>query len=666
MKVELANNSAGEASSAPVRLSALGERSPARLRRRLTGDLDVIVLKALRKESHRRYASVEQFAEDIRRHLEGLPVIARRDSLRYRAAKFVIRHKLGVAAITLILVAVTGGVVATIREARIAAANGRRAEQRFNDVRKLADSLMFEIHDAIDGLPGSTPARKLIVQRSLEYLDRLSQESTGDISLQRELANAYERIGLVQGDPNGSNLGDIAGARDSFAKSLSMREKISRNASESSVADRIALAASYREMCAISARYLGHIGAALDYCRQAVSTAEELDKAQPSNRLIQAELARALESTGTVYGQGSTSGNAGDSYAALDNHRAALDLVAKLARERPADLDLTNWQGSLSILTADDLFEIGQVSQAVPLYRKATETFEKLTQQSNKTGYKDSLEFAYQRMGDMLLVAGHFEQAAKFYRKQMQVSTDLVAADPKSMTFRTSLAASRATYGHALWRAGHVQESLTSFRQGLAELADTGQQDARAIGLEAVLRLWMAGGQEKDQDFDAALRNYLLVNDAYVRICDADPKDFEDCLSLAGTQDRIGRIHLEQGRLDEALAEYQKALAISEPSSVGSKPNLEALYTVVNVYFGLGEVYASLASKSAGSAQKTEFRKQSCVWYQKSYAAFSRIPEWLPITPNEFDSRSLKEIQNRLSLCQSETHGVVQVQASTQ
>ena len=61
-----------------------------KLRRRLDGDLDDIVLKALRKEPDLRYASVEQFSEDIRRHLEGLPVAARKGSWHYRAAKFVV------------------------------------------------------------------------------------------------------------------------------------------------------------------------------------------------------------------------------------------------------------------------------------------------------------------------------------------------------------------------------------------------------------------------------------------------------------------------------------------------------------------------------------------------------------------------------------------------
>ncbi len=81
---------------------------PEKLRRRLSGDLDVICLKALRKEPERRYGSAETFAEDIRRHLTGLPVHARRDTLGYRTTKFVRRHRLGLGLTAAIVLLVTG------------------------------------------------------------------------------------------------------------------------------------------------------------------------------------------------------------------------------------------------------------------------------------------------------------------------------------------------------------------------------------------------------------------------------------------------------------------------------------------------------------------------------------------------------------------------------
>src|SRR5262249_48929435 len=74
--------------------AAVVRQTPEKLRRRLRGDLDNIVLMAMRKDPKRRYSSVEQLSEDIRRHLEGLPVMARPDAPGYRAAKFIGRHKL--------------------------------------------------------------------------------------------------------------------------------------------------------------------------------------------------------------------------------------------------------------------------------------------------------------------------------------------------------------------------------------------------------------------------------------------------------------------------------------------------------------------------------------------------------------------------------------------
>jgi serine/threonine protein kinase len=133
--------SVGMPPSVPARKQEMRRR-----RRRLAGDLDNIVLMALRKEPQRRYSSVAQFSEDIRRHLEGLPVVARKDTVGYRTSKFVTRHKAGVAAAAFVVILLTAGVVALVRETRIAAVHQRRAEARFNDVRKLANSLPSGIH----------------------------------------------------------------------------------------------------------------------------------------------------------------------------------------------------------------------------------------------------------------------------------------------------------------------------------------------------------------------------------------------------------------------------------------------------------------------------------------------------------------------------------------
>ena len=205
---------------------------PQRLRRRLAGDLDNIVLKALNKEPARRYASVDQFSEDIRRHLSGLPVTARKDTFGYRAAKFVRPQSHGVvAAAVLVLVALIAGIVGTSWQARDARRERARAEQRFEDVRQLANAALLEIHDAIRDLPGSTPARQLLVSKGLEYLDQLARDAGDRPDLQRELAGAYLKVGDVQGRPLNANLGDSAGALASYRKAVGIYESIGAAAS---------------------------------------------------------------------------------------------------------------------------------------------------------------------------------------------------------------------------------------------------------------------------------------------------------------------------------------------------------------------------------------------------------------------------------------------------
>lgn len=157
----------------------------------LRGDLDNLILKALRKEPERRYSSVEQLKDDILNHLAGLPVTASADTWSYRSIKFIRRNRIGVAASALILITILVGIGATLYQAK-------KAEARFNDVRQLANSFLFEFHDAIEDLPGSTPARELVVKRAVEYLDKLAAESVNDPTIQRELATAYEKVGRIR------------------------------------------------------------------------------------------------------------------------------------------------------------------------------------------------------------------------------------------------------------------------------------------------------------------------------------------------------------------------------------------------------------------------------------------------------------------------------------
>ncbi|MEA2238846.1 MAG: eukaryotic-like serine/threonine-protein kinase [Thermoanaerobaculia bacterium] len=187
--------------------------------RALRGDLDRILLVALDPDPARRYASVEKLADDVQRHLNGHPVAARGASLTYRTTKFVRRNKLFVAAAATAVIVAIVAFLAVVQQKRI-------AERRFEQVRSLAHAVVFDLHDAIARLPGSTPARELLVRHALGYLDALAAESARNTPLQMELAGAYERVGDVQGMPYSANLGDTAGALASYRKALAIAEEV--------------------------------------------------------------------------------------------------------------------------------------------------------------------------------------------------------------------------------------------------------------------------------------------------------------------------------------------------------------------------------------------------------------------------------------------------------
>ncbi len=136
-----------------------------RLRRRLSGDLDAICLKALRDDATRRYQSAEQLLEDLRRHLGGLPVLARKDTTGYRLRKFVRRHRVGVAAAAVVLLALVGGIVATTWQARIAEAERQKAEQ----VAAILPELFWNLEPGELQNAAVTPEEML--DRGLEQID---------------------------------------------------------------------------------------------------------------------------------------------------------------------------------------------------------------------------------------------------------------------------------------------------------------------------------------------------------------------------------------------------------------------------------------------------------------------------------------------------------------
>ena len=304
---------------------------------RLRGDLDRILLKALRKEPNERYRGVGTFAEDLRRYLDGLPVRARPATFGYQAGKFLRRNKSGVAIAAVLLIGGIAGTVMMLVSARNAELQARRAQRHFEDVRQLANSFLFEFHNAIATLPGATAARQLVINRALEYLDKLAREARGDTALQLELAEAYLRVGDVQGKPYTPNLGDSEGAVRSYGKAAEIVQPLaSGKSSPRNIDARRLLSTAYISLAAVQAR-MNELEAASENNTRALKIGEQLLRDDPAHA---DEWRRLIVSCHTGLGDAIQAGNherrdVAAYRAAGDHYQRAIPLAEQLVAAHP-------------------------------------------------------------------------------------------------------------------------------------------------------------------------------------------------------------------------------------------------------------------------------------------------------------------------------------------
>jgi hypothetical protein len=194
-------------------LDDVATREPAPLhsiRKGLPRDLSNIVDKAMRPDPVHRYASVTHLVSDLDALIDSRPVSASRRTLSYRIGKFTRRYWIPVTASAVAFCGLTGGLAIANQQLVV-------AQHRFDQVRTLANEFLA-VDRNIREVAGMTAVRQHIARTSLAYLEALAAEAGGDPALALELARGYEQIATIQGAPGAPNLGDQAGAVNSFER----------------------------------------------------------------------------------------------------------------------------------------------------------------------------------------------------------------------------------------------------------------------------------------------------------------------------------------------------------------------------------------------------------------------------------------------------------------
>ena len=463
-------------------LSDTSPTRPSLVDRKLDGDLDNILLMALRKEPERRYGSVEQLANDLRNYLSGLPVRARGNSLRYRAGKFIRRRKVEIAAAVLVGCALLGALAISWRETRIAEQQRQVAQQHFNSVRKLANTLLFELHDEIAKVPESTKTREMLVKTSLEYLDSLYQQAGNDRSLQQELGVAYKKVGDIQGNQVNANLGDHEAALRNYTRAIHLLEPLMA-AEPADLVVALNLSSAYIRRADLLL-VAGKTDDALASATQGVTLMEGLRPHFASNTATYTWLGAAYWSQAEVL---AALGRSSEKLATLDKLMALADEFASLHPNDVSAIKLVSDaynNASLHVDAGQSLAQ--QLARSLALQQRSLVAAQRLVElEPDNAEHRANLAVNQSNLGRDLYVQGDFAGALKYYELASEAFR-IRARDSHDAHAQYLSGLVDSAHGATLLKLGRVEEARAMLVRCHAAL-DRLQKQAGSLRIEYAL-----------------------------------------------------------------------------------------------------------------------------------------------------------------------------------
>ena len=461
---------------------------PSQVERKLDSDLDNILLMALRKEPARRYSSVEQFGNDLRSYLAGMPVRARGNSLGYRAGKFVRRRKVEITAAALVTCALLGALVFSLREARIAERERQVAQQHYDSVRKLANTMLSRLHDEMAKDSGSLKSRELLVKTSLEYLDALYQQGSSDRQLQEELAMAYLKVAGIQGgDSSGANRGDNQGAKQSYLRAIALLTPLAEAGTGNHRAG-WELGRAYVEQASLLMVIQGP-----KYAREAVDRGVALTETHAPAIADEAERMSRLKQAYTS--QTYIRGYMGLSLEAMESAEKVISVAEEYWRTHPDDdralLALHSAYNTGALFDDPRISEAQNYDKQLALHRKSQWPVEKLLARNpDSPEFQQRLATVRHNTANVLYARGDFAAAVELYRKAAAVAARF-AQDAGDSNAQYTLGLFETHLAQALFKTGKVEEArvlhlASSKRLGEALERDGSLRTEYAVGVSAL------------------------------------------------------------------------------------------------------------------------------------------------------------------------------------
>jgi tetratricopeptide (TPR) repeat protein len=466
--------------------------------RQIRGDLDAIVLTALRKQPSWRYASADQLADDIGRYRQGWPVAAKGNGLGYRLRKFVRRQWLPLAGTVAVMLLLIAGILITTRQARladaaraqavreraeadaqrhraeaarrfadsqqqVAEARTREAEEqrqqaqaRYREVRALASSLLFDMYDGVRDLAGSATARRLMVAKAQHQLELLNRDGGQDIGLQRDLAASYERLGELRVDSRKPDKTDAAAAVQAYSHGVSLRQTIASRA-DAQPRDRSDLALSLAKL-GDGQFFAGDLERSLASYKGARRIAEALAPDSSAARAlgtVEERLCIVLLTTGR---------NAG----ALETCRDALATLSPLAQTLPDDLEVQQLLAVTQASYANALRLSGKPKDAAVQAAAGLEVLRKLQSLApSNAEYRRLSASTESVLAGSLVAAGDLAGSSEAFGRAIRATEIAVEIDPSDLGSSLRLAGTLLAFSRRLAQGGDQVRARESAQEAL-------------------------------------------------------------------------------------------------------------------------------------------------------------------------------------------------------
>lgn len=495
----------------------------------------------------------------------------------------------------------------------------RRAERRFQQVRKLANTFLFDFHDQIRDLPGSTAAREIMIKTALEYLDSLAQEAEGEPSLQLELALAYEKVGDVQGNPKLPNLGHAAQALESYRRAVSLEERLIADDKLNLNLLRLLSRCYYKTGDLQSVT--GDRDQSARSLRQGLSVAQSLYEAEsenPENSF--------LLITGYTY-VGDLRYISGDAAGALENYRAGLKVAESLAIKSPGE-QARRALASMLDRIGNALHGRCDLAGALDSLRQAQAIRDELSKSPQAVSSdRYNLRRIYQTIGDVLgsplsFSFGDTAAALDYYRKSLAIAEELAIADPKDANNRFDLSGSYRKLCSALRDADPSQSAALCEKSivVMKSLLDSAPENLDFRRRQALNHLSISYPLGELGDHAGAMKHLRLAMQTQQEILAKAPTRTPVKQDLLASYNAMGDLQLKTRNTAGALENYRQALTLAEAISISNPSDPYSFRDLADCYERRGHLYVAMATnqKPPAPERMTNWR-EARAWFQKSF-----------------------------------------------